>query len=214
MFWYVSGYNLLKGLEHHKGGNALEQRLTFKAGTPVTVDLNANRGYIIVSGEVRCDFTTRSGQQPAQSLGLISLPGGECFGGLSSGQTTHVVLTAVRDTKLVELSPEEMLAVARASDGVQLNFPKGILRKRVVIPVRPDALVFKTPRARIEEALKVLAGRIGTRGKSSVLIRIGPTSGRLARMAGLGRLHTLLVLAELAGEHRIRPGTRDLVLPL
>ncbi len=214
MFWYVSGYNLSRGLEQHKGGSAAAKRLAFRAGTPVTVELGGNQGYIIVSGEVRCDFTVRSAQQPAPSLGLISLLAGECFGSLNSGQASHAVLTAVKDTQLVELTLEGMLAVAKGSESVQLGFSKGILRKRIIIPVHPETLVFKTPKMRIEEALKVLAGRIGSHRKSSVVIRVRPTSARLARMAGLGRLHTLLVLAELSGEHKLVPGIKELGLPL
>ena len=210
MFWYVSGYSLLKGVEKQKAGIAKAKERFYRTGTILDINLAIDQGYLLLSGEIRCDFTTRSNQ----SLGLISLLGGECFGGTSSGAGSHVVLTAMQDTRLLELSVKEMNAVAKSCDGVQLAFYKGILRRKVVVTVSPDRLIFKSPRLRLEEALKLLATQTGVRHKSSLSIKIRPTSGRLARMAGLGRLHTILALAELYNEHKVVPGIKSLDLPL
>ena len=210
MFWYVSGYNLLKGMEKHDASMAKAAKRVFRAGTVLDVNLNTDQGYIVLSGEIRCDFATRSNQ----SLGLISLLGGECFGGSSSGTGAHVVLTAIRDTQLVELSVNEMTAVAKSCESVPLAFYKGILRRKVVVTMSPERLIFKSPKLRLEEALKLLAVQTGVHHKASLTIRIRPTSGRLAKMAGLGRLHTILALAELYNDHKLVPGIKSLDLPL
>ncbi len=210
MFWYVSGYSLLKGVEKQKTSIAKAKKRVFRAGAILDVNLNNDQGYILLSGEIRCDFVTRSNQ----SLGLISLLGGECFGGSSSGMGSHVVLTAIQDTHLLELSVDEMNEVAKSCDSVQLAFYKGILRRKVILAMSPDKLIFKSPRLRLEEALKLLAAKTGVHHKSYLSIKIRPTSGRLARMAGLGRLHTILALAELYNEHKVVPGIKALDLPL
>jgi CRP-like cAMP-binding protein len=210
MFWYVSGYSLMNGIEKHKDIIGKAKRHAFKAGASINLDLNNDHGYIIISGEIRCDFTTKSNQ----SLGLISLLSGECFGGLRSDSGSNVILLSIKDTHLIELSFDEMFEIAKSSDSVQLPFYKGILRKKVIVPISPDTLVFKPPRVRLEEALKILADRIGEHRKSYIFIRIRPTSGRLAKMLGLGRLHTILTIAEFYNEHKLVPDIRALTLPL
>jgi hypothetical protein len=80
--------------------------------------------------------------------------------------------------------------------------------------VSPDTLVFKPPQLRLEEALKILAAKIGEHRRSSISLRIRPTSGRLAKMIGLGRLHTILTIAEFYNEHKLVPDTNTLTLPL
>ncbi len=210
MLWYVSGYSLLKGAEKHKDIFTKAKRHAFKAGANIDLNPGHNQGYIVLSGEVRCDFTARSNQ----SLGLISLLGGECFGGLDSGSGSNVVLTAMQSAQIIEVPFEEMVTIAKSSDSVHLAFHKGILRRKVVVPVSPDTLVFKPPQLRLEEALKILAAKIGEHRKSSISLRIRPTSGRLAKMIGLGRLHTILTIAELYNEHKLVPDINTLTLPL
>ncbi len=210
MFWYVSGYSLKNGMEKHKDIIGKTKKHAFKAGASINLDLNNDHGYIIISGEIRCDFTTKSNQ----SLGLISLLSGECFGGLRSNSGSNVNLISIKDTHLIEVSFDEMIGIAKSSDSVQLPFYKGILRRKVAIPISPDTLVFKPPRLRLEDALKILAVKIGEHRKSYISIRIRPTSERLAKMLGLGRLHTILIIAEFYNEHKLIPGIRTLALPL
>lgn len=210
MFWYVSGYNLSRGMKKYEDTVRKTKKYTFKTGDGIRLSLDKDSGYIILSGEVRCDFHTKT----ARSIGLISLLAGECFGGLSIPAAANVSLTAVKDTIVIEPAPEEFMAMAKSSDPVQLTFYKNIFRKKVVITMRPETLVFKPSKFRLEEALRILAGSIGEHRKSSISIRVRPTSERLARMVGLGRFHTILTVAELYNEHKVIPAVRTLSLPI
>jgi hypothetical protein len=209
MFWYVTGYNLLSGLERHKHYREKGKSYTFKSGTRVNLDLKNDSGYIIVSGEIRCDFQTNTNQ----SLSLIALQIGECFGNLKPADYSNVALIATGNTNLLELPFNEMLEVARLSDAISLSFYKGLLQKRTIINISPDSLIFKPAKLRVEEALKLLAGRIGVHQKNGILIKLRPTSERLAKMVGLGRLHTLLSIADLYNQHKVIPDLRTLILP-
>lgn len=210
MFWYVSGYNMSKGMKRHEDIIRKTKRHIFRTGGKIAINPDKDTGYIILSGEVRCDFNTKTNQ----SLGLISLQQGESFGGLNTPSNADVTLTAVKDTNIIELSFEELIAVAKASDNTEMTFYKGILRRKTVVVIRPETVIFKPPSIRLEDALKTLAARIGERRKNSISIRVRPTSARLAKMAGLGRLHTILTIAEFYSEHKVIPAAKTLSLPI
>ncbi len=210
MFWYVSGYNLSKGMKKHEDLIRKRKWSTFKAGSKIDMDAAREDGSIVLAGEVRCDVKAKADQ----SLGLISLQAGECFGNLNAPSNADISLIAVKDTSIIELTFEELMTIAKASDPMELTFYKGIFRKKTTVSISPGTVVFKPPRIRVEEVLKILATKIGERRKNHILIKIGPASERLARMAGLGRLHTVLTIAELYNEHRVIPGERTLSLIL
>ncbi len=210
MFWYVSGYNLSKGMKKYEDTIRKVKRHTFKTGDGISLNIDKDSGYIILSGEIRCDFNTKTNQ----SIGLISLLAGECFGSLNIASGADVKLTAVKDTIVIELSLEELITIAKSSDDIQLTFYKGIFRKKVLITMRPETLVLKPSKLRLEEALRILAGSIGERRKAHISIRVRPTSERLARMVGLGRFHTILTIAELYNEHKVIPAARALSVPI
>ncbi len=210
MFWYVSGYNLSKGMKKHEDIMRKAKRHTFKAGSKISINTDKNSGYIILSGDIRCDFNTKANQ----SLGLIALQAGECFGGLNTQSHESVALTVLKDTTIIELSFEELMFVAKASNDIELNFYKGLFRRKTVVAINPQTIVFKPPKVRVEEALKSLAVKIGERRRGSIAIRIRPTSERLARMTGLGRLHTILTIADLYNDHKVVPGAKTLSLLL
>ncbi|MGB9736040.1 MAG: hypothetical protein ACP5JP_07260 [bacterium] len=210
MFWYVTGFNLLTGVEKQKEILKKAARYTFKAGDNITINLKNDFAYIITSGEVRWDVTTKTNQY----LSLISLVKGECFGGITHDESSNINLIAVNETGLIELSFEQMVQIAKASDHILLYFHKGILRRKVEVSISPDTLIFKPAKLRLEEALQLLISKIGVHQRSSIYLKIRPTSERLAKMVGLGRLHTLLAIAELYGEHKLIPDIRFLIVPI
>lgn len=210
MFWYVAGFNLLSGLEKHKEILKDAIKYTFKPGNNIILHLKKESAYVIAGGEIRCDVRTKT----EQVLSLISLGKGECFGGVSHDDYSNVNLVPVTETNLIEFTFEQMVLIARASDRIVLYFYKGIFRRKIEISVNPETLIFKPAKLRLEETLKILVERIGIHQKSSIYLKIRPTSERLAKMVGLGRLHTLLAIAELYAEHKLLPDVRLLIIPL
>ena len=210
MFWYVSGYSLSRGMKKHEDIIRRRKWQTFKMGAKIGIGTDRESGYIVISGEIRCDVSVKTNQ----SLGLISLQAGECFGNLSVPPNADIALTAVRETSVIEPTFEELMVMAKASEAPELTFYKGIFRKKMSISISSGTVVFKPPKVRVEEALRILAAKIGEHRKNHILIKIRPASERLARMAGLGRLHTILTIAELYSEHKVIPGERSLLLPL
>jgi len=208
MFWYVAGYNLSQGIKKYEDAIRKSEKHTFTAGSEINLDITGSKGYIVLNGEIRCDFNTKT----KRSLGLISLQVGECFGWIDTPQDVNVILMAIGEVIVTELPADTLKAVAKASDDVHLTFYKGIFRSKTVVAVNPGALIFKLPRIRLEEALKILAGKIGKRRGNYILIKLKSTSGRLAGMAGLGRVHTILIIANLYKERKIIPGVKTLAL--
>ncbi|MCL4478757.1 MAG: hypothetical protein M1381_06620 [Deltaproteobacteria bacterium] len=210
MFWYVSGYSLSKGVNANPDIIKHAKKYNHKSGTQVQFNINTDTGYIILSGEIVCNFNTKTGQ----SLGLISLSSGECYGGSAENKEEDVVLIFSKDAIIAELSFEELHTISKASEPLHLSFSKGILSKRVVITSRPEHLIFKSPDVRLQEAITILSVKIGKHSKNAVIIKLRATSERLHRMVGLGSLHTILSLASLYNKHLVIPSIKTLYIPV
>ncbi len=213
-FWYLENVDVTGIFCPKKIGRGdMEKHVhrTYKRGEYIYLpEEHADRIYFLTEGRVKIGSYGETGKEITKAI----LSKGEVFGELSLvGESKRRDFAyAMEETQLCVVTVDEMKALMREHNGLNLFLMKIMGSRMLEMENRLESLVFKDSRTRIIEFLHDLGEKKGQRVGYETLVRKFMTHQEIANLTATSRQTVTTVLNELRNKNVITFNRRRLLI--